>query len=341
MKWTHKQPVFGDMLRMKMDSLYHFGIFVSEDEVIQFGLAPYHRPAVKACEVEVCSSDLPTFYNGSFFEVAVWNKAEEAKRRSPQDTVNYARSKLGRKGYDILYNNCEHFAYKCVFGQKYCSQTAILRDTFKNVPILDVYVAEIPQETDLLTLPPLATAQRDQEIRACGSEKVRREKYYAWKLLEHALNHAFDQPIENVRFKKNDNGKWSCSVCEFSLSHSKNAVAVALSRKAVGVDIERIVPSKSRTFAEKILNEAEQKEYFSLPQDAQTEYLIEKWTQKESLFKTLNLPYLLPNQMDTTREDAQLYTKQVTVASELYALSVSATNGRQPVYYENVDLTKI
>jgi hypothetical protein len=34
MKWQLTQPVAGDMIRVKLGSIYHYGVFVSEDEVI-------------------------------------------------------------------------------------------------------------------------------------------------------------------------------------------------------------------------------------------------------------------------------------------------------------------
>ena len=40
MKWSLISPTPGDMIRVKTGSLYHYGVYVSDDEVIQFGLAP-------------------------------------------------------------------------------------------------------------------------------------------------------------------------------------------------------------------------------------------------------------------------------------------------------------
>lgn len=42
-----------------------------------------------------------------------------------------AKSRIGERGYNILYNNCEHFVYECVFGIKYCSQTEKMRKLWK------------------------------------------------------------------------------------------------------------------------------------------------------------------------------------------------------------------
>ena len=40
MKWEYKDCRYGDIIRVKLGSVYHYGIFVSDDEVIAFGLPP-------------------------------------------------------------------------------------------------------------------------------------------------------------------------------------------------------------------------------------------------------------------------------------------------------------
>ena len=41
---------------------------------------------------------------------------------SPEETVERAESQLGREGYNIVFNNCEHFAVWCKTGVKESSQ---------------------------------------------------------------------------------------------------------------------------------------------------------------------------------------------------------------------------
>ena len=60
MKWILGEPKSGDMIRVKSGTVYHYGVYVSDDEVIQFGLAPAARPALKDSEVEVLSTDIDT-----------------------------------------------------------------------------------------------------------------------------------------------------------------------------------------------------------------------------------------------------------------------------------------
>ena len=53
-------------------------------------------------------------------------------------------------------------------------------------------------------------ARRD-EIARCKSEKVKREKYFAWKLLRKALTDHFNLDFDNLQFAKTANGQWICS----------------------------------------------------------------------------------------------------------------------------------
>ena len=41
---------------------------------------------------------------------------------SPEETVRRAESQLGREGYNLVFNNCEHFAVWCKTGKRESSQ---------------------------------------------------------------------------------------------------------------------------------------------------------------------------------------------------------------------------
>ena len=90
MKWLLTEPRYGDMIRVKSGTVYHYGVYVSDDEVIQFGLAPAARPALKDSEVEVLSTDIDTFLSGQFFLDGM------SMRR------NYNRRSI--RGYELLRN---------------------------------------------------------------------------------------------------------------------------------------------------------------------------------------------------------------------------------------------
>lgn len=115
MQWVEKTPVYGDMIRTKVQFYHHYGIFVSEDQVIQFGLPD--DPFRAADQIKVLTSDVMTFLQGGEMEVAEPDSGERKRMRSPEQVVQIASGRIGEGGYDILHNNCEHFVNDCVFGE--------------------------------------------------------------------------------------------------------------------------------------------------------------------------------------------------------------------------------
>ncbi len=115
MEWSPDLPKRGQIVRTKVSFYYHYGIFVDDNEIIQFGLP---RDVGKpANEIKVLVSDVYTFLSGGILEVGIPAKDEKKSMRSPQEIINSARSRIGEGGYDILHNNCEHFVNQCAFGK--------------------------------------------------------------------------------------------------------------------------------------------------------------------------------------------------------------------------------
>ena len=132
MKWKLNEPVLGDIIRVKAGSIYHYGIYLSDDEIVQFGAKPQLGLIVPDSSVRVISTDISNFLLGGFLEVAELSRKELKKRRSPEDTAIYAKSRLGEAGYDIFANNCEHFVYECAFGEAKSEQSDKLKNYFQN-----------------------------------------------------------------------------------------------------------------------------------------------------------------------------------------------------------------
>ena len=334
MKWELRDPAFGDMIRIKSGSIYHYGIYVSDDEVIQFGLAPGRRAHLKDCEIEVLVSDIDAFLTGSFLEVAVFDRKERKKNRSPKQTVAYARAALGKRGYNILYNNCEHFAYECVTGTPYSSQTATVRELFRTMPVVDVYVASIPREGTLGTVVPQA---RNEAIARVSNERVRREKYYVWKLLEYALQRSFGLKIADLEFACTEGGRWSTPACEFSLSHTENAVAVAVSRAKVGVDLETPRAVRVEGMARRILTAREQTAFEALEASAQADYLIQCWTAKEAIFKSRHETVFEPAKIEVEAE--RVRSAELEIGGERYWYSVATDTPERIRLYTGIELS--
>lgn len=117
MKFWPSECKSGDMIRVRIGSIWHYGVYASDDEVIQFGPPP--RENVRRPEViTVCSTTMDEFAGGSIVETAQFSLKEKLRRFPPNKTVAIARSRIGEGGYDLLHNNCEHFAFECLFGVK-------------------------------------------------------------------------------------------------------------------------------------------------------------------------------------------------------------------------------
>ena len=133
MKWLTVEPACGSMIRVQAGSIHHYGVFVSPDEVIQFGLAPNRRAGQRDADVRVLATTLADFRNGETCETAVFTPEESATHPAPAEAIANARRRMGEAGYHILYNNCEHFAYECVTGKHYSEQVEGVREMFKGL----------------------------------------------------------------------------------------------------------------------------------------------------------------------------------------------------------------
>lgn len=148
---------------------------------------------------------------------------------------------------------------------------------------LDVYIAAIPDNMEQSTVYP---SDRDKFIRETKGFSKRLERYAVWRLLEIAVKHSFSLSMEEISFSENK-GKWSCDKLFFSLSHTRGAVAAAVSKLPCGVDIEAMErftrcysdPRMLQKFQGKLRGEDEN---FTISNPRE---LIELWTKKECIYK--------------------------------------------------------
>lgn len=332
MKWVMKSPSPGDMIRVGLGQIYHFGIYVSDEEVIQFGLAPNRRAMIPDSQVEVLASDIDTFLAGGFLEVCEFDRKERKKHRKPQQIVAYARQRLGQRGYHILYNNCEHFANECLTGEHISHQTDDVRAMFRRIPVVDVYVARMPAAGPM---PPLACALRQKDIDDVSAPDVKRQKYYVWKLLEYGLERSFGLKSRDLTFRK-EGEHYLCDKARFSLSHCGDALAVAVSREPVGVDLEKIVCRDTEPLVPRVLTAAEMAAYSQLPAAEKTRFFFRAWTAKEALFKASDRDVFVPAEQDMLRGPVE--SRVISVGGEEFYLSVATGTPERIRFYENIPL---
>jgi len=120
--WSFKQsPKKGNHIRVKRQLYYHHGIYVSDNEVIHFsGRNSDSILDWENCEIIVTT--LREFLNGGRLEVRRYLKCEKCKINDEEYIVKKAKSYIGKKGYNLFTNNCEHFANYCTMDKKISEQ---------------------------------------------------------------------------------------------------------------------------------------------------------------------------------------------------------------------------
>ena len=131
MKWEVSVPEKGDIIRVKHRFYYHYGIYIDDDTVVQFGLS---EDAVHCAEdVKVLCDTIDTFTSSGDVERAILTFSERSRSRSRDKICEYALSCIGEGDYNILHNNCEHFVYRCVFGESNAPGLDSVRDSIRKL----------------------------------------------------------------------------------------------------------------------------------------------------------------------------------------------------------------
>jgi len=278
MNWSPEECFYGAVIRVKLGSVYHYGIYVSDERVIQFGLPPIKEYLLPWDEIRVCVSSIDVFSCGQIIEVASYTREENKARFKEKEIVSRAEERLGTGGYNLLHNNCEHFVTYCALGTPYCTveQEAILR--WRSRPLFDIYIMKTDENRILTSF---TSKARQREIESTANGELRLERCATWTLLGIALKGSLKENIDGITFKKTLNGKWVCDKAYFSLAHSRGYSVVAISNKPCGVDFE-----VTDEFNIKYSAAQQQKmKRLVLAEGDGDEALISLWTKKESAFK--------------------------------------------------------
>ena len=103
--------IYADNYFVGYNTYQHYGVYIGEGKVIHF--APLEGQEISIENGIIHETTLEKFLNGRTLKIDKNIKAIF----SETEIVERARSKLGKKGYDLFSNNCEHFARWCVTGE--------------------------------------------------------------------------------------------------------------------------------------------------------------------------------------------------------------------------------
>ena len=93
----------GDHLRVNRGPYDHEGIYVGEGRVVHYSEP---RPNAGKREAIIQETSIEVFANGG----QVHSDPSTPTRYTPEQLAQRARSRIGESAYDLLRNNCEHFA---------------------------------------------------------------------------------------------------------------------------------------------------------------------------------------------------------------------------------------
>ena len=195
---------------------------------------------------------------------------------------------------------------------------------------VSVYFSIIP---DAAAIGAILPKEREDEIKSVSNERVKREKYFAWRLLEYALSDALGLKLIDAKLFKDKNGKWKSELCEFSISHSASLVAVAISHAPVGIDIEPLGTSRPRGFAKKTLAESELSLFSSLPVSEKDEFLLTRWCIKEAIYKKEGAGVFSPSKIQTNAKGVT--ERRIFLGEKEYFCAVCATPGAHVSFFDN------
>jgi len=118
--WSNRKPLYSDQIRVNRGLYYHYGIYESDDVVYQFASPKGSEISEETATINTIS--LKDFLNGGKLEVRDYTDEELKNKRTPNEIINYAKDHLGEMGYNLINNNCEHFANRATFGKSESSQ---------------------------------------------------------------------------------------------------------------------------------------------------------------------------------------------------------------------------
>lgn len=130
--WVKKEPKYGDQIKVNRGFYSHHGIYVQEDYVIHFAAKDANNELNPEL-ARIIVTTFQEFLKGGVCEVREYSTLEEAKRRKPEEIVNYAMTCIGNGGYNLVTNNCEHFSNECAFGEKTSEQVTNILKLFGGI----------------------------------------------------------------------------------------------------------------------------------------------------------------------------------------------------------------
>lgn len=134
----------GDILRVKRVLYSHFGVYVGNGQVVHFSAG--NNGELNPRKAKIILTSLQYFENGGQSKCCNRNTCERDTRKNiAQRALKLVGTKFG--GYNIVTNNCEHFARFCENGIRFSDQVhtvaSIAAIVFMQFFVKNIYLLSI------------------------------------------------------------------------------------------------------------------------------------------------------------------------------------------------------
>lgn len=109
------------------DTYQHYGVYAGYHKIIHYikGDSSFDGRIAETSIEEFCDGDTLYIAEEDTLLSIFQDAGVAASFYGPRETVQRARSKIGKGGYNLLTHNCEHFAIWCKTGLNESSQLSI------------------------------------------------------------------------------------------------------------------------------------------------------------------------------------------------------------------------
>lgn len=167
--------------------------------------------------------------------------------------------------------------------------------------------------------------ERSERIRRIKPERDKILSFFAEIKMKNEISEYCGIPFKDIKFSYNSHGKpyLKDTAVNFSVSHSENLIAFAISEKAVGIDLEHTSRKPNMRVAERFFTADEYNSIINSENPDEEFYKI--WTSKESYLKMIGTGLSKSlNSFDVLLDELKNYF--FTEKAEKYILTVCYEN---------------
>lgn len=109
----------GTHIMVKRLGYTHHGIYIGNNKVIHY--SGFHSFGKKG---KIQETSLKDFADGSIVKEYEFKHLIRGKSFNPEEIIRRAKSRLNEDNYNLVFNNCEHFANWCTHGDDFSAQAS-------------------------------------------------------------------------------------------------------------------------------------------------------------------------------------------------------------------------